>query len=83
MIRGNVLFVTVLSEEEKIEKRCFYGYITTKRYQILYKTKEMPVCKSEGETKNDRLRPLISMGSFIRGQLPKPAAKNLFERPAP
>jgi hypothetical protein len=23
------------------------------------------------------------MGSFIRGQLPKPAAENLFERPAP
>jgi hypothetical protein len=73
----------LVSEEKKTKQHCFKGYITTKRYQIFHKTNEMSVCKSEGEAKNDRLRLLISMGSFIRGQLPKPAAENLFERPAP
>jgi hypothetical protein len=78
----NVLFVIVVSEEKKTKKHCFKGYITTKRYKILHKTNVLSVCKFEGEAKK-RLRSLISMCSFIRGQLPKPAAKNLFERPAP
>jgi len=75
VLRVNVLFVIVVSKEKKTKKHCFKGYITTKRYQISHKTNELSVCKFEGEAKNDRLRPLISMCSFIRGQLPKPAAK--------
>jgi hypothetical protein len=32
VVRVNVLFVTVASEEQKAEKHCFKGYITNKLY---------------------------------------------------